>query len=172
MTSQNPKNTSARPSDLVIRLVEGSWLSSAIYVVVSLSIPDLLRDGPRRVEELAEETGVRPQFLHRIMRALAGEGLFDFDDLGHFALTSAGTVLRTDVPSSLHHWALLMLGEVHQGAWGDLMHTARTGENAFQHRFGVDLWQYCAQHPEHAQLFASAMSGFTMTYIQDRKSVV
>jgi len=154
-------------SDLVVRLVEGSWVSKAIYVVVSLCIPDLLRDGPRKIEELAAATGTHTQSLHRIMRALAGEGLFNFDDLGRFSLTPAGAVLRTDVPSSLHYWALLMLGKVHQGAWEDLMHTTRTGESAFQHRFGVDLWQYCAQHTEHARLFAAAMAGFTTTYIQD-----
>src|SRR5204862_2578135 len=28
-------------------------------------------------------------------------------------------------------------------------------------------WQYCAQHTEHARLFAAAMASFTTTYIQD-----
>jgi ubiquinone/menaquinone biosynthesis C-methylase UbiE len=167
MTSQNPTNSGDRVTDLAVRLIEGSWISQAINVVVSLGIPDLLRDGPRPSEELAAETGAHAQSLHRIMRALAGEGLFNFDDAGRFSLTPAGAVLRSDVPNSLHHWALLMLGEVHQGAWGELIHTARTGESAFRHRFGVDLWQYCAGHAEHARLFAAAMAGFTTTYVKD-----
>jgi O-methyltransferase. len=166
MTPQSPKKSSDPTSDLVVRLVEGAWLSKAIYVVVNLGIPDLLRDRARPIEELAAETGTHAASLHRILRALAGEGLFSFDDSGRLSLTPAGTVLRRDAPNSLHAWALLMLGNVHQSAWEDLMHSARTGESAFQHRFGADLWQYCAQHPEHARLFAAAMAGFTTTYIQ------
>lgn len=142
-------------------------MAKAVHVVIALRIPVLLRDGPRRSEELAAETGTHAQSLHRIMRALAGEGLFNLDDLGRFSLTPAGAVLRSDVPTSLHHWALLMLGEVHQGSWEDVMHTATTGESAFQHRFGMDLWQYCAQHTEHARLFTAAMACFTTTYIKD-----
>lgn len=167
MTSQDPNNSSDQTSGLVVRLVEGSWVARAIYVVVSLRIADLLRDGPRLVDELAAETGTHAESLHRIMRALAGEGLFHLDDLGRFSLTPAGAVLRNDVPNSLHPWAMLMLGNVHQCAWENLMHTVTTGESAFQHRFGLDLWQYCAEHPEHARLFAAAMSGFTTTYIQN-----
>jgi hypothetical protein len=151
----------------VVRIVEGSWLSKAMYVVVALRIPDFLRHGPRSIGELAAETGTHVQSLHRLLRALAGEGLFEFDSAGRFSLTPAGTLLRSDVPGSLHHWALLMLGEVHQGAWEDLMHTARTGESAFQHRFKMDLWQYCAQHAEHGRLFAAAMAAFTATYVQN-----
>lgn len=165
--SDKSNNPSDQASDLVIRLVEGFWVARAIHVVISLRIPDLLRCGPRRSEELAAETGTHAQSLHRIMRALAGEGLFNFDDLGRFSLTPAGAVLRSDLPMSLHYWALLMLGKVHSGTWEDLMRTTRTGESAFQHRFGMDLWQYCAQDTEHARLFAAAMAGFTTTYIRD-----
>lgn len=166
-TSDKSNNPSDQASDLVIRLIEGFWVAKAVHVVISLSIPDLLRDGPRCSEELAAETGTHAQSLHRIMRALAGEGLFDFDDLGRFSLTPAGAVLRSDEPTTLRHWALLMLGAVHQGSWEDLMHTAATGESAFEHRFGMDLWQYCAQHTEHARLFTAAMASFTTTYIKD-----
>jgi SAM-dependent methyltransferase len=166
MPAQDPKHSSAHASDSVVRFVEGSWLSKALYVVVRLGIPDLLRDGPRSAEELAAHTSTNAQSLQRIMRALAGEGIFDLADSRRFYLTPASTLLRTDVPDSMHPWALLMLGEVHQVAWGDLMHAVCTGESAFLHRFGVDLWQYCAQNAEHGQLFAAAMAGFTTTYIR------
>src|SRR5215213_2398216 len=164
MISDDPKNSSDQASNLVVRLVEGSWLAKAIHVVITLGVPDLLRNGSRPIEELAAETGTHPQSLYRIMRALAGEGLFNFDDSRCFSLTPAGTVLSSDGANSLHHWTLLMLGQVHQGAWEDLMHTARTGESAFKHRFGMALWQYCSEYSEHARLFAAAMAGFTTTY--------
>jgi hypothetical protein len=161
------ENPGSQPSEVMVALIEASWLSRAIYVIASLGIPDLLRDGPKRNEELAAATGTHADALSRIMRALAGEGIFDADDQERFSLTSLGATLRTDVPESLHAWALLMLGKVNQDAWADVMHTVQTGQSAFQYRHDMDLWQYHATHPEYANLFAAAMSSFTMAYIEN-----
>ena len=161
------RNPRSQPSEVMIALIEASWLSRTIHVIASLGIPDLLRDGPKRNEELAAETGTHADTLSRIMRALTGEGIFDVDDQGRFSLTPLGATLRTDVPNSLHAWALLMLGAVNQNAWAGVMHTVRTGQSAFQHRHAMDLWQYHAADPEYANVFAAAMSSFTMTYIEN-----
>jgi orsellinic acid C2-O-methyltransferase len=67
----------------------------------------------------------------------------------------------------LHDWVLLMMGNVHQEAWSDVAHSVRTGQSTFQHRFGMDLWQYRSKHPEYAKLFDAAMASFTMTYIEN-----
>ena len=53
------------------------------------------------------------------------------------------------------------LGEEHYPAWGDLMHSVRTGEIAFDHHFGTDVWKFFEQHPENARIFNDAMSGMT-----------
>lgn len=153
------------PTESMIRMICGAWLSKAIHVVVVLGIPDLLRDGPKRSTDLAAATGTQAPFLHRVMRALAIEGIFATDDQDRFVLTSIGATLRSDAPGSLRDWALLMLGEVHQGAWGELLHSVRTGESAFPSRYGRDLWNYCGEHPAHAAMFDKAMAGFTETYI-------
>lgn len=147
-------------------MVEGAWLAKAMSVAVRLGIPDLLRDGARSAQELAALTSAHEPSLHRILRALAGEGVFERTDATRFALTETGALLCSHVPDSLRPWALLMLGDVHQAAWSDLMHTVLTGESAFQHTYGMDLWDYCAREPAHAQLFAAAMAGFTTTYIR------
>ena len=154
-----------QPTEAMLRLICGAWLSQAIHVVVTLGIPDLLRDGPKRSEELAAATGTHAPFLHRVMRALATEDIFLMDGQDRFALTPIGATLRSDAPGSLGDWALLMLGEVHQGAWDELLHSIRTGESAFPRRYGRDLWQYCSEHPAHAAMFDKAMAGFTKTYI-------
>lgn len=161
---ENPRN---QPSEVMVSLIEASWLSRTIYVIASLGIPDLLRNGPKLNEELAAATRTDADTLGRIMRALTSEGIFHADDQERFSLTPLGATLRTDVPDSLHAWALLMLGEVNQNAWADVMHTVRTGQSAFLHRHAMDLWQYHTTHPEYANLFAAAMSNFTMTYIED-----
>jgi hypothetical protein len=165
--SRISEGSNSKPSDVMMALIEASWLSRAIHVVATLGIPDLLRDAPKRLEELATATSTHPQALNRIMRALAGEGLFTADEQDRFSLTPLGGTLRSDVPGSLRDWALLMLGSVHQDAWSEVIHSVRTGQSAFTHRYGMDLWQYCSRHPEHAQLFAAAMASFTSTYIEN-----
>jgi ubiquinone/menaquinone biosynthesis C-methylase UbiE len=150
----------------MVALIESAWLAKAIHVAVTLDIPDLLKAGPKQAHELSAATGTETKSLHRIMRALAAVGIFDADERQRFSLTSLGATLRADVPGSLHDWALLMLGTVHQEAWGDVLHSVCTGESAFQHRYGMNLWQYRARHPDYAKVFDAAMAGFTMTYVE------
>lgn len=38
------------------------------------------------------------------------------------------------------------------------MHSVRTGEIAFDHVYGTDVWQYRAQHTEDAKMFDEAMA--------------
>jgi hypothetical protein len=42
-------------------------------------------------------------------------------------------------------------------AWGQLLHTVRTGENAFRHLHGKDTWQFRADDAEESQIFDAAM---------------
>jgi hypothetical protein len=73
------------------------------------------------------------------MRTLASSGVFAEDNQQCFALTPIGATLQTDVPGSLRAWVLMQLGEEHYQAWGQLMHTVRTGQMAFDHAFGMGV---------------------------------
>jgi SAM-dependent methyltransferase len=42
-------------------------------------------------------------------------------------------------------------------AWGQLLHTVRTGETAFEHVFGAQRFEWLSRHPEAAALFQRAM---------------
>jgi O-methyltransferase domain len=159
------EHANTQVTESMIRLICGAWLSKAILVVVTLGIPDLLSDGPKQSAELAAATGTNAPYLHRLMRALAVEGVFSIDHRDRFALTALGATLRSDAHGSLRDWVLLMLGEVHQGAWDELLHSVRMGESAFSYRHSRDLWEYCRAHPVHAAMFDKAMAGFTETYI-------
>jgi len=154
-------------AEAMVSLIEGAWLAKALHAVAVLRIPDHLRSGPRTLSDLAAATRTQTSALRRLMRALSEEGIFAADDRDEFSLTPLGATLRTDVPDSLHAWALLMLGEVNAGAWDDLMYSVRTGGSAFDHHYGMDLWRYCAAHPQYAELFDSAMAGFTKTYVAE-----
>jgi cyclopropane fatty-acyl-phospholipid synthase-like methyltransferase len=53
------------------------------------------------------------------------------------------------------------LGEEHYPAWGELMHSVRTGGIAFDKAFGEPVWEFFAKHEENARIFNDAMSGLT-----------
>src|SRR5262249_33185865 len=67
---------------------------------------------------------------------------------------------RSDVPDSMRAAALLF-GGITQQAWGELLHSVKTGEPAFRHVFGMDSFDYMAQHPDEATNFDAAMAQFT-----------
>lgn len=140
------------------RVFQGFVVSRAVHVVTALGIPDLLSGGPKSSDELANATATHAPSLYRLLRALVSAGVLALDDAGHFALTPMGAPLQTGVPGSLRAWVLLTLGGEHYRACGDLMHSVRTGETAFDHIFGADIWTYNATHPETARIFDEAMS--------------
>jgi hypothetical protein len=50
----------------------------------------------------------------------------------------------------------------HLEPWGDLLHTVRTGEQAFAaHHEGESVWAWRGRHPEENQIFDRAMSAIT-----------
>ena len=158
-----PVDSSPRPSvesrERLLTLVRGYRISQSIYVATRLGIPDLLADGPREIEELAQATGSHPPSLRRVLLVLAGAGVLDEVGPRRFALTPVGAGLRTGVPDSLRPSVLLLLDESHWRPWGHLLHTVRTGETAFDHVHGAGVFDYLAGHPEVASVANAAMSG-------------
>ena len=124
----------------LLALIRGYRISQSIYVATRLGIPDLLADGPREIEELAQATGAHPPSLRRVLLVLAGAGVLDEVGPRRFALTPVGAGLRTGVPGSLRPAVLLLLDESHWRPWGHLLHTVRTGETAFHHAHGAGLF--------------------------------
>ena len=52
-----------------------------------------------------------------------------------------------------------MMGEEHYKAWGDLLHSIKTGECAFEHAYGQNIFDYLATRPEQGKIFDAAMTG-------------
>ena len=80
---------------------------------------------------------------------------------GRFALSPVSELLVTDAPGSLRWFTISELGQEHYPAWGNLMHSVKTGEIAFDNFFGVDIWKYFQQNPEEGAVFQNSMSGVT-----------
>jgi hypothetical protein len=154
--------TPAREFIDLLSIVRGYQRSKALTVVAELGITDLLRQGARPVEELAAETNTKVEPLYRVLRALASLGVFR-EDLGRsFALTAMGEFLRTDHPLTVAPVARMFAADYEWKAWGELLHSLRTGENAAVAALGVDVWEYRRQHPADSEVFDAAMRTFSM----------
>ena len=152
----------APPQMALIRMMTGYWVSQALYVAAKLGVADLLVDGPRSVEDLAKATLTDPPSLRRVLRALASAGVFTEASPGVFALTPLAGLLRTGTADSMNALAI-MYAEEQYSAWGNVLHSVRTGETAFDHKFGMSYFSYLAQHPEADAVFNQAMTGWTAT---------
>ncbi|HVF01819.1 MAG TPA: methyltransferase [Rubrobacteraceae bacterium] len=148
--------------DTLWRITNGYQVSQTIHVVATLGIADLLTDGPRSADELAEATEAHAPALYRVLRALASIGVFVEQGDGCFALTPLAEYLRTDVPGSLRSWAMLIGRPCHFTSWGHLMHSVKTGEPAFPEVYGTTAWEYRATHPEESEIFDAAMTGLSL----------
>lgn len=148
----------AAPRTAMTRMIYGFMLSQSIYVAAQLGLADLLKNGPRSSEELACATSMHAQSLYRILRALAAVGVFEETAPNVFGLTPMGETLRTDAEGSLRPLAVCMGGQCNWQAWGDILHSIKTGESAFEHVFGTGFFQHLDRHPDNAKMFLDSMN--------------
>src|SRR5204863_9556133 len=89
------------PEMILMQMVFGKAVTQALSVAARFKIADQLVSGPKTATELATANGLHAGHLARVMRALAGLGVFATDDAGRFALNQMSHFLRTDIPGSL-----------------------------------------------------------------------
>src|SRR4051794_21163494 len=78
----------------------------ALHVAAVLGIADLLADGPATIDDLVTATGAHRPSLYRLLRLLAGVGVFCEEADGRFTLTPLGATLRSEGSESVRDWAL------------------------------------------------------------------
>jgi hypothetical protein len=144
-----------------MRLINGYQVSQALHVVAVLGIADLLRDQPRTSDDLARAAGAHPDTLYRLLRAVAAVGVLQESAGRMFALTPVGACFRSDAARPASPWAEFVGRPYIWQAWSSLLHTVRTGENAFAAVHGSTVWDYRAAHPEEGALFDAAMTGLS-----------
>ena len=145
------------PGAALRTLLDGYRQTQLLYVAAKLGIADILAAGPRTSAEIADAVGAHPQALHRVLRGLAVINVVHETGPGGFALTPMGELLKSDAPGDWHG-NVIRLSESNCQAWASMLHTVRTGETAFDHVFGMGMFDYFAQHPEYAQSFSRHMA--------------
>jgi precorrin-6B methylase 2 len=146
--------TSRREPEAVLwDFMRGALMTKALAIVADLGIADALADGPRPVAELSREAEVDADALHRLLRALASDGVFVEDEPGVFRLTEASEVLLRPGWKAFAH----LFGGVFFGAVTNLDRAVRTGSAPFAETFGEDFWPWLGAHPDERATFDRAM---------------
>lgn len=156
-----PEQPTPPPEAIALQLFFGKALAMAASVACKLRIPDKLANGPRSVEDLAKETASHAPSLNRVLRALAGAGVFATDRQGRYQLTEVSQLLRTGVHGSMRGIIDYLGSPWSWNAWGDLLHSVRTGETAFNHVFGEGCFDHLSKHAGEGAVFNEGMTGFS-----------
>lgn len=115
------------PQAVMAQMVNGMLVSRCITLAADLGIADQLRDGPKSAAALAAATGADAAALYRVLRALAGVGVFAESPAGEFQNTPLSDLLRSDAEGSMRAVARWLGHPMHWRVVGDLDHSARTG---------------------------------------------
>jgi hypothetical protein len=155
-----PGMATPAPGDAMLQMMTGYWVSQAIFVAAQLGIADCLASGPMTYDDLAEAAGAHAPSLRRLLRALMSVGVFEESSDGQVALTPMAAVLVSGTPDSIRALAMIHADGLYQ-AWGDLLFSIQTGQEAFKHHFGMTSFQYFAVHPNLGEIFNQAMVEIT-----------
>ena len=164
MSHDTPEQVSVDvpPAKQLMQMIFGFVTTQAISVAARLGLADLLRDGAKSAEELAQLTGTQARPLYRILRSLAsGVGIFAEDDTGRFGLTPLAEPLRSDTADSLRDFSIFIGAEWHWRAWGDLFSCAQSGQPAFEKIYGKAFFEYLGENNGAAHVFNDAMTSIS-----------
>jgi hypothetical protein len=140
------------------QLIMGFRITQLIYVAAKLGLADHLARKPQTAQDLASLVDAEPSALYRLLRALAGVGVFAVAVAP--LCGSRWGIAATGQGGSLRSTAMLYGDELIWNAYGQLTHAIKTGEPAFDHVYGQPFYDYLSQHPAPAALFHEAMTGF------------
>ena len=143
--------TEVTPEARLWDILRGALATRMLGLVADLRVAEALAAGPRPVEDVAREVGADPATLHRILRALASDGVFAEQEPGVFRNTDVSEVLaRADGWRDFAH----LFGGVWHRTAGEL---DASGEPPFPGLYGTDFWSWLADNPSERAAFDRAM---------------
>jgi multifunctional cyclase/dehydratase/O-methyltransferase len=149
------------PRMQLMLLISGKRIAQVIYALAKLNVADHLAGGPQTIESLAELTDTDADSLYRVLRCASAVGVFAMEPDGRWALTPAADGLRTSLPDSLRDLVVFGGEDFMWRPYGEIVHSVRTGEPAFDKVFGMTFWKYLEQHPDAAEIFDRGMTGLS-----------
>lgn len=143
------------PNVVMWEMIHNMWLAAGISVVAELGIADLLKDGPKDIDDLATKTSTHSDSLYRVMRMLASQGIFRELKGKRFNSTSLARPLEED---QIRYMILVHLNRNQFAMFGELMKSVRTGDTVSGDRSGKALFDHIRDEDKRNEWFNKAMS--------------
>jgi DNA-binding Lrp family transcriptional regulator len=147
----------------LLQFANGVVVQQGIHAAAVLGVADLLKDGPLTAAELAKRVEVDEEALYRILRLLAGHGIFEEIAPRTFGNSELSHYLRADVPGSLRAVFIFRGSSYFYSPFKEILYSVRTGLSAREKVHGMGGWEFLRRNPEEARIFdeaMTAMSGF------------
>jgi hypothetical protein len=149
------------PEQRLQALIDGAMVTQMVYVVARARVADHVGTGSPTVEDLAAAAKVHADSLYRVMRTLAGYGVFEELDGRRFRQSALSRLLLTDAPRSMRANAAVRGEDFYWRSWGALRDSVRTGETGHELVFGENTFTWLEKHPESARLFDEFQASLT-----------
>jgi len=141
------------PPAQLMNFIVGKWISKPIYVAAELGIADMLAEGTKTIQELAQLSHSHAPSLYRMMRALASVGIFSELEEKRFELTPMAELLKS---GAMRSFALMFNSDWSDKAWGCFMDSIKTGCTAFEKAHGLPVSEWLEENPYAAEVFNEA----------------
>jgi SAM-dependent methyltransferase len=142
----------------VFEMVLAQWNAASICAAAKFGIADQLESGPKTTKEMASLLNLHEDSLYRVLRALAGIGIFHEGENRTFSQTPLSEVLRTNARPSLRYAAAAMLDHWQYRSIQGICATVENGRTGAANVLGAELFEYLAAHTEEAVSFNRCMT--------------
>ncbi len=153
------------PDAILSQMLWGGLMQQCICVAAKLGIPDLLAEKPQTAAELAARTQTHKTSLYRVLRLLASAGIFAENADRKLELTPISDLLRSSVPNSVHNLAIMLGDDWMWQAWGELMHSVKTGAAAHDKVQGMGTFEFFQQNEKAGKVFNRAMTNISQMVV-------
>ena len=150
----------------LLDLIQSHRITAVIYVAAKLGIADLLRDGPRSLDQLAGATATNRAALGRLLTALSTVGICARIAPHYYSLTELGSALDASADQSFKAWAIFE-GEMLSRSWSGLLETIVTGKTAAQLQGFDNSFQLMSRSVDNIATFNAAMADLTRLVTPD-----
>lgn len=133
------------------------WIAKSLGVACELNLADLIGEGSRSVDSMAEETNTHAPSLYRLMRALASDGIFFEKQPGIFVNTSLSKALM-EGKGSMKYMIQHQMNNTNWDVVNELGYSIKTGKSVAVKLFGTDIFEHLKNSPDKNELYNKAMT--------------
>ena len=135
------------------------FTASAVLAAAELGIADAIGDKPSSVEDVAKATHTDADSVGRLLRGLAGAGVFRETESGHYEHTARSLALRTGSAGGARELIRMFGLKSTREAMVEYEHAIRTGGSPFERVHHVaNPFELLASRPDEASAYHAGMA--------------